>query len=84
MTNEMETKQGEPLLTLEEAKKIIEAEGLYLMQDDDLEHFAMCAAEAYFNYPLFDWWNGRGHCSLKNRKLIWEVNCTFQTASCRF
>ena len=61
-------------MSLEEARKVVEDAGMYLMKNSDIERFAQCAAEAYINYPLFDWWSGSEHCSLKNRKYIWLLN----------
>lgn len=70
----MDGKDHRRRLTKEEARKAVEDAGLYVMQDADIPRFAACAAEAYINYPLFDWWNGVDHSSFKTRRFVWNLN----------
>ena len=60
------------------ARRAIEKAGLYLVQKKDLERLAEVAADAYYDYPLHNWFT-KGKYDKKASKLLMEISLKTMT-----
>ena len=63
---------------IQEARRHIESEGLYLMQSEDIDRFVECAVASYGNvcYPLNDYFMGR-NCTKEDLRAMWLFNLRY-------
>lgn len=60
------------------ARRAIEKAGLYLVQKKDLERLAEVAADAYYDYPLHNWFT-KGKYDKKASKLLMQISLKTMT-----